>query len=48
MTSHTNKKLSKNKIKETINQSDLVPITFGVLMSKERNFKKVSLKQNGV
>ena len=48
LTSHTNKKLSKNKLKKTINQTDLVPITFGVLISKERNSKKVSPKQNGV
>ena len=48
LTNHTNKKLSKNKIKETINQTDLVPITFGVLISKERNSKKVSPKQNSV
>ena len=33
LTSHTNKKL---KIKKTINQTDLVPITFGVLISKEK------------
>ena len=25
----------------------MVPITFGVLISKERNSKKVSIKQNG-
>ena len=47
MTSHNNKKLSKNKIKKKNNQTDLVPITFGVLISKERNSKKVSPKQNG-
>ena len=33
LTNHTNKKLSKNKIKEKINQTDLVPISFGVLIS---------------
>ena len=48
LTSHINKKLSKNKIKKTNNQIDLVPITFGVLISKERHSKKVSPKQNGV
>ena len=31
-------------MKDTIDQSDLVPITFGVLISKERNPKKVSPK----
>ena len=46
MTSHT--KLSKNKIKETIHQTGLVPITFGVLISKERNSKQVRPIQNGV
>ena len=40
--------MSKNKIKKTINQTDLVPITFGVLILTERNSKKVSPKQNGV
>ena len=48
LTSHNNKKLSKNKIKKKNNQTDLVPITFGVLISKERNSKKVSPKQNCV
>ena len=47
LTSHTNKKLSKNKIKETVNQTNLFPITFGFLISKERNVKKVSPKENG-
>ena len=40
LTSHNNKKLSKNNVKETINQTDLVPITFGVLISKENTPKK--------
>ena len=31
-----------------MNQTDLVPITFDVLISKERNSKKVSRKQNDV
>ena len=48
LTSHTNKKRSKNKIKKAINQTDLVPITISVLISKERNSDKVSPKQNGV
>ena len=48
MISHTNNKLSKYKIKKAINQTDLVPITFGASISKEKNFKKVSPKQNGV
>ena len=48
LTSHTNKKLSKNKIKKKINQTDLVPITFGILISKQRNSEKVSPQQNGV
>ena len=48
MTSHTSKKISKNKMKKTINQTNLVPITFGVSISKEKNSKKVSPKQNGV
>ena len=47
MTSHTNKNLSKNIQKKTINQTDLVLITFGVLLSKEINSEKVSPKQNG-
>ena len=38
--SPTNKELYKNKIKEKFNQADLVPITFGVLISKEKNLKK--------
>ena len=38
--------LSKNKIKETINQTNLVPTTFLVLISKERNSKKVSRKND--
>ena len=40
--------LRQNKIKETINQTDLVLITLSVLTSKERNSKKVSPKQNAV
>ena len=46
-TSHNNNKLSKNKTKEKINQTGLVPITNGVLISKARNSKKVIQKQNG-
>ena len=34
------KKLSKNKVKKTINQTDLVPIIFGVLISKKKAPKK--------
>ena len=48
LTGYHNKKLSKNKTKKKINQTDLVPITFGVLISKERNSKKVSPKQNDI
>ena len=48
MISHNIKKLSKNKIKKRINQTDLVTIAFGVLLSKERSSKKVNPKQNGV
>ena len=33
---------------ERINQTDLVPITSGVLIRKERNSKKLSSKQNDV
>ena len=40
------KKSSKNKIKKTIYHTDLVPITFGVLISKERKSIKASL--NGI
>ena len=46
LTNHNNKKLSKNKIMNKINQTDLVPITFGVLITKERNSETVSTKQN--
>ena len=35
-----------NKTKKTINQYNLVPITFGVLILKERNSKKSSPNQN--
>ena len=48
MTSHTNKKLSKNKRKKIINQIDLVPIKFGVLISKERNSEKARPKKNDI
>ena len=34
-------------MKKTINQTNLVPITFGVSISKEKNSKKVTTKQNG-
>ena len=42
LTSNTNKKSSKNEINNTINQTGLVPIIFGIFISKERNSKKVS------
>ena len=43
--------LTKNKfliIKKTIKQTDIVPITFGVVILKERNSEKVNPKQSGV
>ena len=43
LTSHTNKKLSKNKIKNTINHTDVVPITFGVLQKIESKTKWCTL-----
>ena len=48
LTSHNNKKLSKNKRKKTINQTDLDPITFCFLTSNERNSEKISPKQPDV
>ena len=44
MIRHSNKNLIKNKIKKNINQTYLVPITFGALISKERNYKKIESK----
>ena len=35
-------------MKKTINQTDLVKITFGMLILKETNSKRVSSKQNGI
>ena len=40
LTSLKKNKLLEYKINKTINQIDLVPITFGMLILKERNSKK--------
>ena len=44
LTCHTNKKLSKNKMKKKVIQTDLVPITFGVFNFKRNKLRKSESK----